>query len=158
MQRDGVSDILVVDLGTIVADSEGDDDGSTDLDTKGARKVTFVLDTDTTLTTQESYFQVLESSDDGVADAYSEVAAGKYLPTDLEVTDDDETGQLLVNPTSPYKQVVGVFGTERYLRPRIHTDTSQGSITYNVYAIMYMQDGPTTGVWNPNVDDVDGEP
>lgn len=158
MQRDGTSNILVVDLGTITADSTGDDDGSVDLDTKGARKVTFFVDTATTLTTQESYFQLLESSDDGVADAYAEIQAGKYLPTELEVTDDGDTGQLIVNPTSPYKQVIGVFGTERYLRPRIHTDVSQASVAFSVYAVMYMDEGPTVDEWNPNVTDVDGEP
>lgn len=159
MQRDLVSTINVVDLGTIVADSTGDDDGSVDLDTKGARSVTFVLDTATTLTTQVSYFQVLESSDDAVADAYAEIAEGKYLPTELEVEHaTDEFGVKLVNPTSPYKQMIGVFSTERYLRPRIHTDTSQGSITYSIYAILEMADAPTTATWHPDVTDVDDEP
>jgi len=159
MQRDLVSNIKVVDLGTIVADSTGDDDGSVDLDTKGARSVTFVLDTATTLTTQVSYFQVLESSDDAAADAYAEIAEGKYLPTQLEVEHaTDEFGIKLVNPTSPYKQMIGVFSTERYLRPRIHTDTSQASITYSIYAILEMDDKPQTATWHPDVTDVDDEP
>ena len=159
MQRDNVDDILVVDLGDIVADSTGDDDGGVDLDTKGARSVTLFFDTATTLTTQVSYAEVLESSDDAVADPYAEIAEGKYLPTELEVEHaTGEFGILMVNPTSPYKQAIGVFGTERYLRPRIHTDTSQGSVTFSVFAVMVMAQKPTVAVWNPNVTSVDGKP
>lgn len=159
MQRDNVDDILVVDLGTIVADSTGDDDGGVDLDTKGARSVSFFLDTPTTLTTQVSYLEILESSDDAVADPYAEIAEGKYLPTQLEVEHaTGEFGILLVNPTSPYKQEIGVFGTERYLRPRIHTDTSQASITFTLFAIMVMAQKPTVGTWHPTVTDGDSNP
>lgn len=158
MTRDLTSKIVVADLGTIVADSTGDDDGSVDLDTQNASAVTFVLDTATALTTQVSRFQILESSDDAVADAYAEIAAGKYLPTELETTVGGDTGVALVNPTVPYKFQVGCFSTERYLRPRIHTDTSQGSITFNVYAILHFDERSTTQQWHPTVDGGDDEP
>jgi hypothetical protein len=159
MQRDLVANIKVVDLGTIAVDGTGDDDGSVSLDTKGARSVTFVLDTATTLTTDVSYFQILESSDDGSSDAYAEIASGKYLPTDLEVEHaTGEYGIKLINPTSPYKQMIGCFSTERYLKPRIHTDTSQNTPTYSIYAILEMADKPTTATWHPDVSDVDDEP
>jgi hypothetical protein len=158
MQRDDMSNKLVVDLGTITIASTGDDDGSVDLDTKGARAVSFILIPSAALTTQETYFQLLESADDADADPYAEVAADKYLPTELAVTDDSESGVLLVEATSPYQQIAGVFSTKRWLRPRFHTDVSQASIDVQVIAVMEMETGSQTATWNPNVDSVDGEP
>lgn len=162
MQRDLANNILVVSLGTVTLDSTGDDDGSIALDTKGARSVTFAL-FPPELTTQESYFQILESSDDGDADAFAEIAEEKYLPTEQTVEfETDGYGQLLVEPASNYEgdyaQLVGCFSTERYLKPRFHTDTSQASIEVTVKAIMEMDSKSTLSEWNPNVDDVDGEP
>jgi hypothetical protein len=162
MQRDIANNILVVNLGTVTLDSTGDDDGSIALDTKGARSVTLAIDPPT-LTTQVTYVQILESSDDGDADAFSEIAEEKYLPEQQTVEfESDGFGQLLVEGASNYEgdytQLVGCFGTERYIKPRFHTDTSQASIDVTVYAIMEMDSRSTLSEWNPNVTDVDNEP
>ena len=162
MQRDIANDILVVSLGTITLDSTGDDDGSLALDTKGARSVTLAIDPEA-LTTQVTYVQILESSDDGSGDAYSEIDGGKYLPAQQTVEfEADGFGQLLVEGASNYEgdylQLVGCFSTERYIKPRFHTDTSQASIDVVVKAIMEMETASTLSEWNPDVDDVDGEP
>lgn len=162
MQRDLANNILVVNLGTITLDSTGDDDGSDALDTKGARSVTLAIDAPT-LTTQETYVQILESSDDDDADAWSEIDEDKYLPAQQTVEfETDGYGQLLVEGASNYEgdylQLVGCFGTERYIKPRFHTDTSQASIDVVVKAIMEMDSASTLSEWNENVDDVDGEP
>lgn len=147
MERDNQSNIKIVDLGSIVADSTGDDDGSVVLDTKGARSVTFFIDLPTALTTQVSYFQVLESSDNAVADAFAELGSGKYLPTSKEVEwTSDSFGIKLVNPASTLKQTFGCFSAERYLKPRIHTVTSQASLTIPVYAVLEMDEKPTNYV------------
>lgn len=158
MQRDAMSNKLIVDLGTITLDSTGDDAGSVDLDTKGARAVSFAIIPAAALTTQVSLFQVLESDDDGVADAYAKASVDKYLPTESATTVDGESGVPLVEATAPYQQVAGVFSTKRWLRPNFHTDTSQGSVGVQVIAILEMETGSQVSTWNPDVDSVDGQP
>lgn len=162
MQRDLANDILVVEMGTVTLDSTGDDDTTTALDTKGARSVAFAV-FPPALTTQVTYVQILESDDDGDADAFAEIAEEKYLPQQQTVEfETDGFGQLLVEPDSNYEgdyaQLVGCFSTKRYLRVRFHTDTSQASIDVVVKAVMDMDSKSTLSEWNPNVDDVDGEP
>lgn len=162
MQRDLANDILVVSMGTVTLDSTGDDDTTTALDTQGARGVAFAL-FPPTLTTQETYVQILESSDDGDADAFSEIEEEQYLPTSqVEEFETDGYGIQLVEGASNYEgdyaMLIGCFGTERYLRIRFHTDTSQASIDVTVKAIMRMDSRSTLAEWNENVDDVDGEP
>jgi hypothetical protein len=158
MQRDGISNKLVVDLGTVTLDSTGDDAGSIDLDTKGARSVSFIIIPAVALTTQVSLFQVLESDDDAVADPYAKVAEDNYLPTKTATTIDGESGVQLVEATAPYQQIAGVISTKRWLRPNFHTDTSQASIGVQVIAVMEMDEGSTLSKFDPNVDDVDGNP
>jgi hypothetical protein len=157
MQRDAVANKKIVNMGTIVADSTGDDDGTVVLDTKGLRGAMFVLLPSVALTTQESYFQLLESSDAGVADAYAEVAADKYLPTLNQITDGGDSGILIKEPTAPYEQPFGAVGTERYLKVRIHTDVSQASVTFTIIAVCELEVAPFNG-WDPAYTGVDGNP
>jgi hypothetical protein len=161
MQRDLANNILVVDMGTVTLDSTGDDNGTTALDTKGARSVAFAL-FPPALTTQETYVQILESNDDD-ADAYTEIDGDKYLPTVQTVEfETDGYGQLLVegdsNHEGDYAMLVGCFSTKRYLKLRFHTDESQASINVLCKAVMEMDSKSTLSTWNPDVDDVDGEP
>lgn len=162
MQRDLANNILVVDMGTVTLDSTGDDDGTTALDTKGARSVAFAI-FPPELTTQETYVQILESDDDGDADAYAEIDEEKYLPTGQAVEfETDGYGHLMVEGDSNYEgdyaMLVGCFSTKRYLKLRFHTDTSQASIDVVTKAVMVMDSKSTLSTWNPDVDDVDGEP
>ena len=156
MQRDAQSNKLVVDLGTVTLDSTGDDAGSVDLDTKGARAVSFILIPDATLTTQDTLFQVLESDDDAATDPYAKVAEENYLPTETATTQGGEAGVPLIEAVAPYQQVTGVFSTKRWLRPNFHTDTSQASIDVQVIAVMEMDTGSQVSVYDPAVDTVDG--
>lgn len=157
------SKLLVLDPQTLTMDSTGDDDIATGVDTKGSRAGMFVITAlGATLTTQVSYLEILEA--DTLAGTYtpvatSEAAGDKQLPTELNTEyETDSWGQLLVNPTSGYRQQIGFVGTKRFVKLRAHTDTSQGSVALTVLPVLEMEGRPTVATWNPNVDDIDGEP
>lgn len=163
-ERDIQSDLLVLDPQTLTMDSTGDDDIGTGIDTKGARGGMFAITAlGEELTTQVSYLEILDS--DELSGTYTPVGAGdeaagdKQLPTELNTEyESDQYGQLLVNPASGYRQVIGFVGTRRYVKLRAHTDTSQGSVALTVVPILEMEGRPTVETWNPNIDSVDGEP
>lgn len=163
-QRDAQSELLFRDAQTLTMDSTGDDDISTGVDTAGARAGGFILSAlGATLTTQVSYLEILESDTLGgtyTPVATDEAAADKQLPTELNVEYEAGAawGQLLVNPTSPYRQHIGFVGTKRFVKLRAHTETSQGSVAITVIPYLVMEETPTVADWHPTVDGGDDQP
>ena len=157
-QRDAQSNKLIVPLGDITI-AAGDATTVASVDAKGARAVTFFIEASTPITTLVAYAEIWESSDDGVADAFAPVSPKeKQLPTVLNVEyEAGQFGQLVVTPTAPYLQSIGVFSSERYVKVNIHTDTTQ-VMDFAVYAILEMETGEQTATWNPTVSSVDGKP
>jgi len=159
MQRDEVSNKLAVDLGSAIdVASTGDQAADSDLDTKGARAVSFVITPSAAIAAFVGRFQLLESDDDGSADPYTPVAEDKYLPTSLADTVGGEAGIPIVAANAPYSLLAGAVGTKRWLRASFHTDTGQSALTIALTAVMEMETGPQTSVWNSTVTGVDGNP
>ena len=156
-QRDIQSNLLFLSAQTLTMDSTGDDDIGTGIDVSGARSGGFIITAlGSALTTQVSYLEILES--DTLGGDYTPVGTGdeeagdKQLPTELNTEyESGEWGQLLVNPTTGYRQMIGFVGTKQFVKLRAHTDTSQASVALTVLPYLELEGRPTVEVWHPTV-------
>lgn len=134
-QRDLQSQVRVDFLGSITLTGTGDVDGTVSVDTKDARAVAFVVKPATDFDSGDVIAcQAKDSPDDST---FTEVPAAQMLPGQAAVAID-------VTKTAAGKpsQVYGVFGTDRYVRPRFNITTLSVDVVVDVYAIVEEQRKP----------------
>lgn len=128
IDKQSVLTVNAVDTISITAASAPYEVAGTEIDTQGARSVTFAIVADEAIGTDVISLKIYECDTSG--GTFTAIDSSKYLTGSGGTTFGDKDG------TTNAIKTVGCFGTKRYIKPYADADTVADDLTVSVIPII----------------------